>query len=299
MHKNDVFLINPNEMHTIIPDRVNCYALIIHFPSEVFKEAYPNHDKLRINCRSDLNTQMLPEFQYLRFCSAILVLSSTSNELASKLIHKGSFEMLLGVLLSKFPIAETKSNPIKHEVKNRKAIQAIINYISKNFTKEISLEKLAKLTKYNRTYLSSFFKKNVGISFYDYLLRTRFRYALFLLNNTQQSISSIALDSGFPDLKSFTTYYKRTLGMLPSEHPRPSKIDTIQNYSFTDYPKTFLKTDDENINNCLESFLKTSDYSKAEAEYIRIKHKLDKRENDIKALKTLCIQILNLCNKDE
>lgn len=299
MHKNDIFLINPNEMHTIIPDRVNCNALIIHFLSDVFKSAYPNHKKLRIYCRSDLNNQMLPEFQYIRLCAAILVLSATSRELASSLLHKGSFEMLLGLLLCKFPIEESRKNPIERETRNRKAIQDIINYITKNFMKEISLDRLAKLTRYNRTYLSSFFKRNVGISFYDYLLRTRLRYALFLLNNTQRSISSIALDSGFPDLKSFTTYYKRTLGMLPSEHPRPKTVDNMQNYSFTDYTRYYLKTSDERIKRDLESFLRINNLSKTEIEYNALKQKMKKTQDNMDDLKKLCVQILNICNSED
>ena len=294
LHKNDIFLINPNEMHTIIPDQVNSNALIIHFSSEVFKEAYPNHENLKIFCRSELSSQMLPKFQYIRLCAAVLVLSSLHNDLASKLMHKGSFEILLGLLLSKFPIEETKKNHKEHEVKNRKAIQEIIKYISKNFMKEISLDRLAKLTNYNRTYLSTFFRKNVGISFYEYLTRTRFRYALFLLNNTQKTVSEIALDSGFPDLKSFTTYYKRTLGMLPSEHPRSTITDNIQNYLFTDYTRNYLNTNDKNIKKILESFFKTN--SKTEIENTVIKHKLKKKQNEMDAIKKLGIQILNICD---
>lgn len=299
MHKNDVFLINPNEMHTIIPDRVNSNALIIHFPSEVFKDAYPTHETLKIFCRSDLNNQMLPKFQYIRLCAAVLVLSSLSNALPSKLMHKGSFEILLGLLLNKFPIEKTKKNPKERDVRNRKAIQNITNYISKNFMKEISLDRLAKLTNYNRTYISTFFKKNVGISFHDYLSRTRFRYALFLLNNTQKTISSIALDSGFPDLKSFTVYYKRTLGMLPSEHPRPTTTDTLQNYTFADYTRSYSKTNDNTIRNTLKSFFKTTGYSKAEMEYTALKHQLKKKQKEIDELRKLSMQMVHICTISE
>ena len=68
---------------------------------------------------------------------------------------------------------------------------------------------------YNRTYLSTFFKTNTGLNFHDYLTRIRLKHSLSDLAYTDKQMTAIALDNGFPDLKTFTVVFKSNFHTTP------------------------------------------------------------------------------------
>ncbi len=78
------------------------------------------------------------------------------------------------------------------------AVEKIVQYIDANYMQKITLNDLAQVSKYNRNYISQFFKSNLGVNFHDYLTRIRLREATLALSQTNQSVSEIALSHGFP-----------------------------------------------------------------------------------------------------
>jgi YesN/AraC family two-component response regulator len=59
---------------------------------------------------------------------------------------------------------------------------------------ECTLAALAAAIKYDMTYLSKFFVRNVGISFTEYVHQIRTSHACYLLQNTDKTILQIMLD---------------------------------------------------------------------------------------------------------
>ena len=60
-------------------------------------------------------------------------------------------------------------------------IQQALKYIRKNFRYDISVESTAKYLKIAPNYFGSVFKKNIGVSFNDYVNTLRLKYACGLL----------------------------------------------------------------------------------------------------------------------
>ena len=60
----------------------------------------------------------------------------------------------------------------------------------------------------------------MGINFKNYLVNVRLSSAYRDLINTDYSITHIALENGFPNLKSFITAFKRTYGETPYKYIR-------------------------------------------------------------------------------
>ena len=60
-------------------------------------------------------------------------------------------------------------------------------------------------------YTSQFFKRQLGVSFLEYLLRLRLREATVRLVNSEDGVAHIASSCGFADIKAFNVAFKKAL----------------------------------------------------------------------------------------
>ena len=89
-----------------------------------------------------------------------------------------------------------------------------------NYTKDLSLESLAKIFGYSPTYLSRMFQKYAKTNYKVYLDQIRLEHAYKDLVNSEASIGDIAIGNGFSSSKAFSRVFKEKYGMLPSEFRR-------------------------------------------------------------------------------
>ncbi len=101
---------------------------------------------------------------------------------------------------------------------NIKPIRKAKEYMKDNFKHPITLEEISKMVGFNPTYFSSLFKKETGMNFLEYLIDIRIEKAKELLKETDKSVSSIAFEVGYSDLKHFSKLFKKLTGLKPSEY---------------------------------------------------------------------------------
>lgn len=94
-------------------------------------------------------------------------------------------------------------------------IRQILVTVDASLTGDLSLSRFAKELFLNTSYLSSLFKKEVGMTLTDYVNKNRIEYAKKLLKSTTLSIQDIAASSGIPDIHYFTRLFRRETGMSP------------------------------------------------------------------------------------
>lgn len=70
----------------------------------------------------------------------------------------------------------------------------------------------------NRTYVSNYFNREAGSSFYDYVNGLRVEYACRLLESTDESVKCIAEQSGFNSPQSFIRVFTRIKGVTPTTY---------------------------------------------------------------------------------
>ncbi|WBW97773.1 AraC family transcriptional regulator [Oceanirhabdus sp. W0125-5] len=108
-------------------------------------------------------------------------------------------------------------------VKVKPSIQKSIKYIHEHLTKEVPLEQVAQNVNLSPKYLSFLFKKEMGITFQNYLLKIRIQESKRLLDYTDYSILDIALEIGFKSQSYFTNAFKKYEGCTPNQY-RKKKI---------------------------------------------------------------------------
>ena len=122
-------------------------------------------------------------------------------------------------LLYRASEALTKDNEfhLKSSSANNPCIK-IMEYIRKNFQHELTLNSIAHVTGYNYQYISKLISKQFGTSFTHLLAGYRVSYASNLLDQEKDTISEIALASGFGSIRSFNRVFRQILGITPAEY---------------------------------------------------------------------------------
>ncbi len=93
----------------------------------------------------------------------------------------------------------------------------IYDYIDRNYTENITLEKVAFAAGFSKFHFSRLFKQMTSTSFYDYLILRRIKAAESLLLNPDLSIIEIALQSGFASISTFNRVFKSIKKCTPTE----------------------------------------------------------------------------------
>jgi len=152
-----------------------------------------------------LESQKLPGIQSADFCRHVLgrmpisaVQSSLKNLLSSACEQIGKM----------------------HERAYSLAVNKALSIIQNRFCERLSVEDIAEYVHYSSAHLSSLFRQETGMTIGDALLRTRINAATALLRTTTQSVSSIALKTGYGDVQYFSRVFKRSTGMTPLEYRR-------------------------------------------------------------------------------
>ena len=87
-------------------------------------------------------------------------------------------------------------------------------YVLENYSETISLEIVANVAGMEKKYFSAFFKKKVGIQFRYWLRSIRIDEAIRIMeNHRNRSITDVAFEVGFNDLRSFQRAFKMCTGL--------------------------------------------------------------------------------------
>lgn len=94
-------------------------------------------------------------------------------------------------------------------------VKYAMEYISQNYGTDLKINKMADYIGVNRSYLTTCFKKEVGCSPQEYLLKLRMDKAASMLRKTDLPIHTVASEVGYSDPLAFSKMFKQRLGMGP------------------------------------------------------------------------------------
>lgn len=120
------------------------------------------------------------------------------------------------------PIPE-EARFINNGTQEERSLAPAVSYIQQHLTEKISEEQMACLCRMRPFQFSRSFRKNCGITFQEFVQRTRIEEAMRLLQNPNMTVLDIALSVGFRDQSYFTRVFKKHIGMAPTTY-RDSRI---------------------------------------------------------------------------
>lgn len=107
----------------------------------------------------------------------------------------------------------------KKENEDTSPIKNSIVYINNNYlNNDISVKEAAAASNISEVYFRKLFKERFGVSPKSFIITSRIRHAVGLIENGYYSLSEIAEMSGFNDYKYFSTEFSRIMGVAPSKY---------------------------------------------------------------------------------
>lgn len=106
-------------------------------------------------------------------------------------------------------------------VSHESLIETAVKYVHNNYQNSLSLADIADECNISKVHLSRKFKEKMGIGLNEYIVIFRLKKAKeLLLIKDKLSICEVAYDCGFNDSNYFSSLFKKTYGVTPSQYRR-------------------------------------------------------------------------------
>lgn len=209
--KSDYLLINVLEEADIHLE-ADSYLAVLSLPYfEVLQAA--NQISMRFDCCS-LNGKQHPYTEMFSLLSGLLM-CFVGDLHTERLKAQGLYYLLLSHLITNFSRTKNKDRQSNdHEEK----ITQIMQYIWANYGQEISMTRIAEKVYLSRSAASRLFKQQTGENFPDYLKKLRLSGVLRALEQTDLSVTQIAMENGFSSPSVLNRTFREKMGMTPLEY---------------------------------------------------------------------------------
>lgn len=91
-------------------------------------------------------------------------------------------------------------------------------YIADKFNTDLSIELVARDCGISEYHFFRLFKSAFGISPHQFLIAQRLNFAKQLIEKERPSMTTLAMETGFPDVASFSKSFKKQFGLSPSNY---------------------------------------------------------------------------------
>lgn len=154
--------------------------------------------------------------EILHVCRRITDLCAEKDSTESILGLQGCIFTLVYLLLRTLP--HTTSPKTNKRLKYILNIQKTLDYVATHYDQDISIETAAKIAGYETNAFCRLFKQATDTSFHKYLNQFRIKKACLLLSENASTITEIAENVGFTELKTFSRVFKEIQGITPSAY---------------------------------------------------------------------------------
>lgn len=234
LEENDLLVINHNQLYQAQGSKNN-RVMILTITDSFMDHHYEAYRNCRFECYSreiDLGREDM--ILSIRKLLANVMISYYRQDESYRVEVKSYICQMVLILIRSFK--EEGSTLQKIDTGDQRLSQIIAD-MEKNYDQMITLEEMAKKYFLSTGYLSRYFKQKMGMGFSRYLMNIRLKHSMKDLLYTADSISQIAINNGFPNTKSFSTFFKEVYGVTPhvyrDRHP-VEKEDSVQSYSKVD-----------------------------------------------------------------
>lgn len=208
--ENESFVLKAGEAALVLPNQIHAYRtaefsktyLCVFSTSYLFAFSESAKDKKAKN----------PVFPFKGY---EYIFDRLKDPKANKYLLKSCFYLILGVCADHAVF-------IPKDMKLSTLMNKIVEYVSQNYDKDISLEGLAADLNYNYYYLSGFVNKTIGINFSRLVNEYRISAAQNMLSNTDMLITDIASACGYDSIRSFNRNFLNITGKTPEDYKKSS-----------------------------------------------------------------------------
>lgn len=212
--KGEIFFVNSGDLHeTDAVDKNIIKAITILLSYDLLKEYFKEVDSYYFDLVENKNAQLKLKNIILE-CATLYQAKNEFYELELSI----ALRKICSILLKE---CSRKRQDIKYNRYEQKCIANLkkaITYMENHYTDELTLQSVAAEVGMAPTYFSRFIRKTTDETFYSYLTKIRLYHAYTELINSESSITEIAMNNGFVNVKSFIEYFKKVYKVPPARY---------------------------------------------------------------------------------
>lgn len=196
-------LIFPNQVHWIHTEAYNRYVLCL-FNHRLINSYHMNvADKLPASNKFRCDPFYMEKMKALPAEGAVLAVK--------------------GILYSLCYEFDRDRRYLAFEKSPHHLLSSIFQFIEQNYRKSCSLAELSKSLGYDYHYLSSYFRKNTGMLYGEYVNQVRINCACYLLRESDMPVMAVSKECGYGSHRTFVRNFREQTGQSPAEYRKTER----------------------------------------------------------------------------
>ncbi len=224
--KKHMLVIESRKVHsTYTYDDLSMFVCI-HISRKHMRQYFPEIDAYQIRCTpEDASEEQFPI--YRSTCELLEALTRLYMEepLTYRMEANGLVLQILSRLIRFFSVRRPLPEPAEDTLAMER-VRDVITYVESHFREPVALDDVAGLLGLGKEYFCRFFRKNMGMTFLNYLSEVRLAHTYEDLLNTNAPISEVMEANGFTNQKLFNASFKELYGCTPSAVRRERPAST-------------------------------------------------------------------------
>ncbi len=212
----ELYLINSHEVHETRCSRDAVY-LCIHILPSALCQYVPDFDQLRFSLAYDpADMERAQAFEQLRRYMEEILHYTREYPHGYRLEQMSRLFAAAAILVKYF----SKAMPLEERNLQRSdmtRLEPILEFTQLHHGEDLTLDGASNAIGLNKEYFCRLFKKNMGVSYLQYLYQVRATAVCRELEISDDPIGEIAERHGFRDPKMLSHYFKEIYGCTPSE----------------------------------------------------------------------------------
>lgn len=201
----DILFLFPNRIHH--KEKSNAPNILLCFGASLcpdYAEFFENKTPLSPVLKS------LGNSAEIRYLFSQIPLEFKREQPLSRQIMRGYINAIMGLLLRSCELRDCINTNVTIERK-------VIDYCTKHFRGNITLEKISNEIGISKYYISHLFPQRLGLGLFDFITTLRLNEACRLLLY-REKVSYVAMASGFSSIRVFNYTFKLKYGITPTEY---------------------------------------------------------------------------------
>lgn len=212
----DLYLINSYEVHETRCSRDAVY-LCVHIVPNNMMLYVPDFDQLQFSLAHDPeDLEKVEAYAELRHLMEALLCQAQENTQSCKLEQQSHLFAATAILVKHFSQAMPMEERNLHR-SDMTRLEPVLECIQLHHDEDLTLEWAASEIGLSKEYFCRLFKKNMGVSYLQYLYQVRATAVCRELEISEDPIGEIAQRHGFRDPKMLSHHFREIYGCTPSE----------------------------------------------------------------------------------
>lgn len=217
--KGDLLIIDYGQKHSIISgagEYINIFLKPEYLSETIGKQTdalalldLVEFSEFKKSLAEIKNLVSFSDFELATVENLLLNLEAEMNEkpMGHSLSTRSWFNLLLIMIFRKMSVhLSERFNGVSNE---------LLTYVQSHCREKLEMSEIAEKCHYHPSYFSRLFREFCGMSFREFVKKSRINRAALLLANTGLSVTDVCFESGYSDKTKFFRHFREITGMTP------------------------------------------------------------------------------------